>query len=643
MNPGRGNLLPLYLPQQESMSMRVSTSQIYSIATLGMSQAQSAITKTQEQMATGKRVLSPADDPVAATSILNLNMEIARTEQYKKNIDVAETSLNLEETNLQTVVDLVQRIRELAVKAGNTTVNTAKDYDALAAEVETRIGELLNLQNTRNAGGQYIFAGYQSGTKPFVDDGGGNYIYKGDEGQLRLQASASVSVAVSDSGKKLFVDIPSGHNTFNTSESPNNKALPPAIITVGQVIDQEAFDKLYPDDLVVTFTKTASTINYSVTQKSNGKQWLVDQPYISGADINVAGTKFQILGNPYPGEAAIAADLGFGAVGAFDFSLTNTPISIRVGGKTETLLLDQNVTNAADLAAAFNTPANAAKLANLGITVDATGFHSPTGLNIVVGNGTADTDTALGFVTQGAGTSSVNLPFAFAAPQDFSVTPHTFQLEVNGKTENITFNQNITNSTDLANAFNNPTNAAQLARLGLTVTDQGIISASNAVVTIKGGNTMLDSVTGLNTQGVGTSSTRGRLVTPGDSFFVESTDKQGLLTTLSRFNEAMKNVEDTPESKAILAELVAKTLTNLENSITSLVAVQSEVGARLNTLESSKDLNLDVTLFSKTVLSDMQDLDYADASIQLSMQSFVLSASQQSFAKVSQLSLFTYL
>ncbi|MCE3251335.1 MAG: flgL, partial [Cellvibrio sp.] len=90
-------------------------------------------------------------------------------------------------------------------------------------------------------------------------------------------------------------------------------------------------------------------------------------------------------------------------------------------------------------------------------------------------------------------------------------------------------------------------------------------------------------------------------------------------------------------------ELVGKILTNLENSITSLVAVQSEVGARLNTLESSKDLNLDVTLFSKTVLSDMQDLDYADASIQLSMQSFILSASQQSFAKVSQLSLFTYL
>ncbi|MFC3115496.1 flagellar hook-associated protein FlgL [Cellvibrio fontiphilus] len=629
--------------------MRISTSQIYNIATLGISQAQTAVTKTQEQMATGKRILSPADDPVAATTILQLNQELARTEQYKKNIDIAENSLNLEETNIQTVVDLVHRIREIAVSAGNTAVFTAKDYQALAAEVDTRINELLNLQNTRNASGQYIFAGYQSGTKPFVGDGGGNFAYLGDEGQLRLQASASVSVAVSDSGKKLFVDIPSGHNTFITSASPANKSLPPAIITVGQVFDQAEFDKLYPDDLVVSFTKTASAVNYSVTQKSNGKQLLVNQPYVAGVDIEVAGARFQVLGNPYPGEAAIAADLGFGT-GTFpvDFSLTNSNISITVGGKTETLVLDQNVTNTSDLVAAFNSitgapNSNADKLANLGITVDATGFHSPTGLNIVVSNGTADTDAALGIATQGAGTSSVNLPFSFTAAQDFSVSPLTFQLEVNGKTENITFNQNITNTTDLANAFNDPINAAQLARLGLSVTDQGIISKSNAVVTIKGGSAFLDNVTGLNTQAAGTSSTRGRLVQPGDSFFVESTDKQGLLTTLSRFSDAMKNVQDTPESKAELAKLVAKTLTNLENSVTSLVATQGELGARLNTLETSRDLNLDVTLFSKTVLSSLQDLDYADASIQLSMQSFVLSASQQSFSKVSQLTLFNYL
>lgn len=627
--------------------MRVSTSQIYSIATLGISQAQTAVTKIQEQMATGKKVLSPADDPVAATAILQLNQELARTEQYKKNIDVAENSLNLEEASLQTVVGLVQRMREISVSAGNTGVLTAADYKALAAEVDTRINELVNLQNTRNASGQYIFAGYQGEVKPFESDGGGNFSYHGDEGQLRLQASSSVNVPVSDSGKKVFVDIPSGHNTFVTSASDGNKSSPPAIITVGQVINQGDFDALYPEDLVVTFTRNASAVNYTVSERSSGKQLLVNQPYIAGQDIEVAGTRFQILGNPYPGDAAIPAALPFGTVGAFNFAATPTPITITVGGTTETLLLDTNVTNAADLAAALNSTigapnSNADKLANLGITADATGFSSPSGLNITISGGTADTDIALGLATQGSGTTSVNLPFNFIAPQDFSLSPLTFQLQVNGRTESITLNQNITSAADLANALNSPTNAAQLARLGLTVTDAGIVSTSNAPVTIRGGNTFLDDVTGLSTQGVGTSSTQGVLVVPGDSFFVESTNKQSLLTTLSRFSDAMKNVQDNPTSKAELAGIVAKTLTNLENAITNIVGVQGDVGARLNTLESTKDLNLDVTLTTKTVLSSLQDLDYADASIQLSMQSFVLSASQQSFMKVSQLTLFTY-
>ncbi len=284
--------------------MRVSTSQIYNIATLGMSQAQAAIVKTEEQIASGKRVLSPADDPVAAANILQLNQDLARTEQYKKNIDIADNSLSLEETNLDSIVALMQRMREQAVKAGNTAVLTSFDYQSMAAEVDTRISELMNLQNTRNASGQYIFAGYQGDTQPFVNKGGGNYAYLGDEGQLRLQASASVSVAVSDSGKKLFVDIPSGHNTINTSVSSANRALPAAIISVGEVIDQEAFDKFYPEDMVITFNAPSAAAvppaaNYTVTERSTGKVLVANATYIKGEAIDVNGVRLSISGSTY--------------------------------------------------------------------------------------------------------------------------------------------------------------------------------------------------------------------------------------------------------------------------------------------------------------------------------------------------------
>ncbi len=419
--------------------MRISTSQIYSIADIGMRDAQVAVEKTHEQLSSGKRLLSPADDPVAATSILSLNQELSRTEQFKKNIDIASSDLDLEETSLKSVDSIVQRLREIAVSAGNTAVLTPADYKAMAAEVDSRLDELVNLQNTRNASGQYIFAGYQSATAPFVNDGGGNFSYHGDEGQLRLQASSTVTVAVSDSGKRVFVDIPSSHNTFNTSQSSANLAVPPATITVGEVVDQDAYDKFYPQDMQITFNQDSAVIpsaqNYTITERTTGKILAANQLYISGQDIQLNGTKFSIFGTP-----------------------------------------------------------------------------------------------------------------------------------------------------------------------------------SSATLT-----------------------------TPGDSFFIDSTDKQSLLTSVTRFSNALKTVKNTEISKTDFAKIVAKTLTNFSNTIDQVGSVTSEVGARQNMLESTKNLHADTELYGKTVLSQLQDLDFAEASTRLQIQTMVLSASQQSFVKISDLSLFKYL
>ncbi len=534
--------------------MRVSTSQIFNIANISMAKAQAAVTRTQEQISTGKRVLSPADDPIAATSILMMNQQLARLEQYNKNIDIAENNLNMEEVALTSIMNLVHRMKEIAVAAGNTTVLSAADYRAMAAEVEIRIEELLNLQNSRNTSGQYLFGGYQGNTQPFVQVGEGNYRYQGDEGQLRLQASDNVKVAVNDSGKRVFVDIPASHNTFITQASPANQGSPPARISVGQVVNQEAFDEFYPEDLLVTFNALAPTgTTYTVTESSTGRVLIDNEPYVSGEFIEVAGTRFMITGNPYAGEPAVPATLPFTFGAAEDFSAAPATLTLTVGGVTETLVLDQNVTNVADLVAALSA--------------------------------TAD-----------------NVPGSGAER-----------------------------------------NADKLANLGLVVGPGGLTSASGHNITIANGTAATDNVTGLATQGAGTTSTDGVPAEPGDRFTLRATDKQGLLTTLSRLSEAMRNVSDNPESKAELARTVARVLGNLDNAVNHLATVQGEVGARLNTLDSSREQNLDTELYGRKVLSQLEDLDYAEAASRLAMESLVLSAAQQSFAKVSQLTLFNYL
>lgn len=527
--------------------MRVATSHIYHIANIGMTNAQSALTKTQEQMASGKRVLSPADDPVAATQILQLNEEVSRTEQYIKNIDVAENSLNLEETTLGSVLLLVQRMQELAVSAGNTAVLTPDDYKALVAETNSRIEELLNLQNTRDAAGQYIFSGYQGDTQPFSLNADGQLSYHGDEGQRQIKASGSVAVDVSDSGKRVFVDIPSSHNTFYTEANPNNRAIPAARISVGEIVDQEAFDELYPDNLIIQFNEPTAVVpagtNFSVINQTTGQTLLANQPFVSGQSIEVAGASFTILGAPADAALATPSTINYGGVTPTDFTVTPAEITLTLGDQSETLVLNQNITNAADLATALNTGTNATKLARLGVVADATGFTAASGQPLTVQSPSAAVDAMLGIATSGAGTTS----------------------------------------------------------------------------------------------------TDGIEAVRGDSFALISTNKQSLVTTLTRLSEAMNGLDGTAESKEHLEVVVGQTLANLDNAVTNISVVQGEVGARLNTLESTREQNLDAKLYTESVLNDLEALDYAEASTRLKMQELVLSAAQQSFVKVSSLTLFNYI
>jgi flagellar hook-associated protein 3 FlgL len=645
--------------------MRVSTSQIYSIVNIGMSNAQTAINKTQEQMSTGKRVLSPADDPVASTTILQLNAELSRVQQYTKNIDAGSNSLNLEETALNSVVSLIQRMQELAVQAGNTAVLTRNDYQALASEVESRTQELLNLQNTRNASGQYIFSGYQGSTQSFVDIGGGNYKYQGDDGQLRIQASATVTVGVSDSGKRIFVDVPSGNNTIHTSANPINRSQPAAFISAGDVIDQNAFDQFYPESMQVTFNAVSNVVpaapNYTITEKLTGKIIVENQVYVVGEDIEANGVRFQIYGSPYPGTAPVPSLVPVNFTPT-DFSVTSAGISISVGGITETLVLDQNITSVADMITALggdatypnanplsltaSAQANKQKLDNLGVSLNANGFSNLRGLPVSVSNGTAATDSLLGFNTQSSGTASAIRLVNTGASYDFSLPTQsrTLEISVGNNTQTLTINQNVTNMASLVSALTSGANGATLAAMGVVVSSSGIISSStNEAIRFSSGSVELTNVMGIETRGNGTQSAQGNLAIPGDSFFVSSTNKQPILTTLSRFSQAMRAVENTPESKAELTKVLNNVLKNLDNSISTIASVQGDLGARLNTLDASKDLNLDIEVYSKKVLSDIESLDYAEASTRLSIQSLVLSATQQSFVKISQLSLFSYL
>ncbi len=533
--------------------MRISSIQIFNIANNSMADANEAIIKTQEQLSSGQRVITPADDPVAATKIMQLNEELSSISQYRDNMNIAENNLVLEESALNGVNNLILRIQEIAVQAGNTATLSKSEYGTLAAEVDARLDELRNILNTQNANGDFIFGGYKSRTEPFTGDPGKGFKYNGDEGQQFIQIANGTTIAVSDSGKTAFVDIPSSAHTITTSASPSNTSNPPVEISVGNVTDRAIFDDFYPEDMVITFNAetnvTPAGKNFTATERSTGRIIVENQAYASGDEVEINGISFRMAGSPTSGIAPVPATRSFGAdsaTAAYDFALNGTEsFTITVAGRTETFALTANINNTTELAAELNDTGNgnSAKLANLGISVDSNGFQMPKGIQIFI-----------------------------AGETDPSVT----------------------------------------------------------------------SVLGLNALS-GSVSSDGELAQPGDRLFIDSTNKQDILTTMTRFSEAMSSFDSTQDSRDFMAETVAETLENLSSTQTSVLDVTSRLGARFNTVESTRALHLDSELVTSELLSELRDIDYAEAATRLSAQSLILQAAQASFLRVSQLSLFNQL
>ena len=152
--------------------MRISTSMIFEQGVAGMQRQQEALVKTQQQIATGRRILSPADDPTGSAQALQITQSAELNTQFRTNRDFAGAQLSLTETSLTAGIDLLQGIREQAIAAGNATFTDA-DRKSLAVDLGARLDQLIGIANATDAEGRYLFSGHQGGTQPFPRSAGG--------------------------------------------------------------------------------------------------------------------------------------------------------------------------------------------------------------------------------------------------------------------------------------------------------------------------------------------------------------------------------------------------------------------------------------------------------------------------------------
>lgn len=199
--------------------MRISSQQAFNLGIKGIQNNYSQMIRTQQQISTGNRILTPADDPVASVRLMQLEHQQNMLTQYNDNLTAADNALIQEESVLNSVNEIMHRVRVLAQEAGNGALSQS-DRESIASELREREDELLGLMNTKNARGEYLFSGFQGKTQPFVRQGDGSFEYHGDEGQRKIQISSSTDVAISDNGKKIFQNITNASRLNGDLQAP---------------------------------------------------------------------------------------------------------------------------------------------------------------------------------------------------------------------------------------------------------------------------------------------------------------------------------------------------------------------------------------------------------------------------------------
>ena len=283
--------------------MRVSTTQIFRNGIDSIQQNQVDLSRTQQQLASGRKILSPSDDPAGAVQALQLRSSVDKVEQYQRNADMLTQRLQLNETTVGAVVNGLQRVRELALQ-GNNATQTDESRRYIAGEIRQALGELQQLANSKDANGEYIFAGLSSFTQPFVAGAGGRVEYQGDQGQRSLQISAVRQVPVGDSGFEVFMSVPNGNGTFFVQDDPGNSGT--GVIDAGSLVDPGAW---VPDTYTIEFgDNSAGERIYQIVGAVTGNVLpasgdVDDAPvYRSGEAISFNGIQTSVQGVPEAGD-----------------------------------------------------------------------------------------------------------------------------------------------------------------------------------------------------------------------------------------------------------------------------------------------------------------------------------------------------
>jgi len=272
--------------------MRISTSMIYENGGSSISDLQSSLNKTQQQIASGRKILTPADDPIGSARALVITQADALNDQYATNRQYARDNLSVADGVMSNVSSTLQSSKSLIISAGNPTL-TDSDRAAIATQLQGNYNQLLGLANSTDGTGSYLFSGFSTTTAPYTQTASGA-TYNGDQGQRFLQADTSRQIPLSAPGSQIFGNIATSSGQFNILPDPSNSGQAAATASVNPATS----GSLTGNNYNVVFDSTGA--NFSVVNKTTGAVAVPLTAYTNPTNVTFDGINLSLTNSPNP-------------------------------------------------------------------------------------------------------------------------------------------------------------------------------------------------------------------------------------------------------------------------------------------------------------------------------------------------------
>ena len=262
--------------------MRISTSMIYDSGLAAIQKKTTDLLNVQQQLSSGKRILQPSDDPVAAAQAIDVTQASNMNTQFLSNQQNAQSALSLSESQLQSTGDLLTQVRQLTTQLGDPALSDT-DRTSIAAQLRQDFSQLMGIANSQDGSGNYLYSGFRGNTQPFTGSADTGVTYNGDNGQSQLQVTSAISIPVSDSGQSIFLAGQDASVPFATAAGSLNKGTG----SIGQatVADQTKWNAATNGkNYTIKFAVSGGKTTYDVVD-SNGNSLLTGLPAASTAPL----------------------------------------------------------------------------------------------------------------------------------------------------------------------------------------------------------------------------------------------------------------------------------------------------------------------------------------------------------------------